>query len=110
MTEPLPEWKPPSDHVFHDYILVLERAIINLRHRIRYSEPVAIDEVHNLMDAIHNIPKMLRNYGGWHIVENIDADLARYDRKWINDDQQDRRTSLLDTLENAKAGDFDGLW
>jgi hypothetical protein len=72
----------PAD-VIHDYMTVLERAILELRMRIRYSYEVTNEEVHDLMDALHNIPQMLRNYSGWHLEENIDADLTRYDEKWV---------------------------
>ena len=109
MSELPPECRRATEEIFHDYILVLERAILELRCRIRYSDSVTIDEVHDLMDALHNIPRMLRNYGGWHVVENIEADLARYDQKWINLDDPDHRPSLMEMLGLAKAGDLDVL-
>jgi hypothetical protein len=104
-----PDWERPADEIFHDYILVLERAILELRCRIRYGETVPIDEVNDLMDALHNIPRMLRKYGGWHVIENINADLAAYDRKWINFEDPDRRPSLMEMLEDARAGELDVL-
>lgn len=109
MSELPPGCQRATEDVFHDYILVLERALLELRCRIRYGDSVTIDEVHDLMDALHNIPRMLRKYGGWHVVENIDADLARYDRKWINLDDPDHRPSLTEMLGHAKAGDLDVL-
>ena len=97
-----------ADDVFHDYLHVLERAIIDLRARIRYDDAVTIDEVHDVLDAIHNIPEMLRDCDGWHVPDNVDADLTRYDTKWLSaDDAAERRHALMDHLQRARAGDYD---
>ena len=95
--------------ITHDYIHVLERAIADLRMRIRYDDGVSIDEVHDLLDAIHNIPRMLRDHGGWHVPENIDADLLRYDRKWMGNGQSTLRKPLMDHLRRAQDGEYDHL-
>ena len=97
---------PPPDTV-NAYTALLEKAILNLRMRLRYGEDVTLDEVHDLLDALHNIPMMLRSYGGWHKEENIDASLARYDERWLNHPGSDFSRSLLDTLRSAQAGEFD---
>lgn len=97
-----------ADDVFHDYLLVLERVIVELRTRIRQDDAVKIAEAHDLMDAVHNIPEMLRNCEGWHVPENIDADLARYDSKWLDvGDKAERRRSLIQHLHRARDGDYD---
>jgi len=98
-----------SDEVLHDYLHVLERAILDLRARIRYDDDVSMDEVHDLLDAVHNIPKMLRDYGGWHVTENIDADLADYDTKWSGKGQATGRKRLIEHLQRARNGDYDVL-
>ena len=98
-----------SDQIFHDYIRVLECAILDMRMRIRYEDDVSLMEVHDLLDAIHNIPIMLRSVGGWHIPENIDADLARYDSKWQGADDSKRRKSLIEHLNRIQAGDYDHM-
>ena len=67
---------------FPEYAKLLEAVILNLRMRIRYCEQVSLHEVHDLMDAIHNIPQMLREADDWHVPSNIDSDLSRYDEKW----------------------------
>jgi hypothetical protein len=72
--------------------------------RIRYDDEVTIHEVHDLLDAIHNIPHMLRDYGEWHVEENIDADMARYDKKWFRHGNAKLRRSLVETLTRIKAG------
>ena len=60
---------------FPEYAKLLEAVILNLRMRIRYGEDVSHHEVHDLMDAIHNIPQMLRETDCWHVPSNIDFDL-----------------------------------
>jgi hypothetical protein len=97
---------PPPDAVAA-YTALLERAILNLRMRLRYGEEVSPDEVHDYLDALHNVPTMLRDYGGWHVEENIDADLAFYDERWLGRPGSELRTSLVETLRRARAGEFD---
>jgi hypothetical protein len=96
-----------SNDIVHDYLHVLERAIIDLRARIRYNDDVSMDEVHDILDAVHNIPKMLRGYGGWFVTENIDADLGRYDTKWSDRGQATMRKRLMDHLQRARDGEYD---
>ena len=69
------------------YLRFLERAIAGLRMRVRYGEEVSADELHDFLDALHNVPTMLRDYGGgggWYVEKNILADLQRYDEKWCS--------------------------
>ena len=96
---------PAPEDVFHDYIRVLELAILDLRARIRYEDDVTIREVHDLLDAIHNIPEMLRSCDGWHVPENINADLAAYDAKWLGVGNARLRNSLVEHLNKVRAGD-----
>ena len=98
---------PAPTNVFHDYIGVLELAILDLRMRIRYEDEVTIPEVHDLLDAIHNIPKMLRSCDGWHVPENIDADLTAYDAKWLGIGNAKLRKSLMERLNDVRAGEHD---
>lgn len=95
--------------VTHDYIHVLERAVLDLRMRIRYGDGVSIEEVHDLLDAVHNIPRMLREYGGWYVPENIDNDLLRYDQKWMSNGESTLRHSLMVHLQRARDGEYDHL-
>jgi hypothetical protein len=101
---------PAPDSVFHDYLIVLHRGILDLRTRIRCADEVTLDEVHDLLDAIHNIPAMLLAHGGWFVPENIDADLARYDSKWSNAGAAKLRSSLLRHLESARARAYDDAY
>jgi hypothetical protein len=98
---------PQLNDVFHDYIRVLELAIRDLRARIRYEDDVTMQEVHDLLDAIHNIPILLRSPGGWYVPENIDSALGRYDAKWIGTGNAKLRTSLMEYLRMVRAGDYD---
>ncbi len=93
--------------VIHDYTCVLERAILVMRMRIRYDDNVTMVEVHDLLDAIHNIPTMLRDYGKWFVPENMDADLARYDDRWLPVGNSKFRMSLLKHLATARSEDDD---
>ncbi len=99
-----------SEHrdITDTYTRVLEQAILHLRMRIRYGEDVSSDEVHDLMDSLHNIPHMIRNCGGWHVPENIDADLAMYDEKWLDRDDGGTRRPLVKLLNDIRNGEHDG--
>ena len=99
--------KSAPEPVFHDYVTVLEYAILELRMRLRYEDDVTLDEIHDMLDAIHNIPTMLRQFGDWHVPDNIDADLERYDAKWLGIGSAELRLGLLKHLERARAGDYD---
>jgi hypothetical protein len=90
-----------------DFLALMERAILQLRMRIRYGEEVSLKEVHDFLHALHNVPTMLRNYGGWHVEENIEADLARYDELWLSQPGSEFRKSLVKTLEDSRQGMFD---
>ena len=89
-----------------EYARLVEIVVLHLRRRIRYGETVSLQEVHDVMDAIHNIPSMLLGVGGWHVPENIDADLKRYDAKWPPEDGVSR-VRLLKTLIEIRRGEYD---
>lgn len=96
----------PSPETVSTYTVLLKWAILELRARIRYADSVSIDEVHDFLDALHNVPIMLLQFGDWHVEENIDADLARYDQKWVGSDNSTLRTSLVETLQKIRAGEL----
>jgi len=91
----------PED-VVQVYSRVLEQALLSLRMRIQYEDEVTMLEVHDLLDAIHNIPQMLRKCSGWHIPENIDRDLLRYDQKWQDVGNAKLRTPMSECLRRAR--------
>lgn len=91
-----------SREVIAVYSKVLEDALLNLRMRLRCGEDVDSQEVHDLMDSLHNIPIMMNSYGGWQVEKNVDADLARYDSKWLSVEGSDLRSSLMKSLERAR--------
>ncbi len=101
----MPTPAPPD--VVHAYTILLERAILQLRYRLRGGDVISADELHDYLDALHNVPTLLRDYGGWHVEENIDAALASYDRRWMGEPDSEMRRSLLDLLRRARAGEFD---
>jgi len=98
---------PAPPDVVHVYTTLLERAILELRFRLRYGDNVSADELHDYLDALHNVPTMLRDYGNWMVEENIDEDLARYDARWVGKADSELRKSLIDLLERCKRGEFD---
>jgi hypothetical protein len=87
-------------------LMLLEQAILGLRMRIRYGEEISLDEIHDFCDALHNIPPMLREHGGWHVEENIESDLAAYDRRWMPQPGSELRKSLVETLNAARRGEL----
>lgn len=97
----------PTPENINAYAALLDHAILNLRMRIRYGEKVSLDEIHDWLDALHNIPEMLRNHGKWHVEENIDWYLAQYDERWIGQPGSELRDSLVETLRRARDGEFD---
>ena len=88
--------------VLRTYLGVLHQPILNARMRIRYGESIEMDELHDLLDAIHNIPEMLSAYGDWYVEENIDNDLRRYDDRWCKPGDTSRRRSLKTAMERAR--------
>jgi hypothetical protein len=99
--------RPAPSDVLKDYTTLLERAILNLRVRLRIGETVTPEELIAYLDAIENIPTMLRHYGGWHVEKNIDWHLAHYDEKWMGQAGSELRSSLVETLKRVRAGEFD---
>ena len=94
--------RSPPSNVSKAYLILLDKAIVNLRMRIRYGENLSNDEIHDLLDAIHNIPEMLHNYGGWFVEGNINQALLRFDERWQKQGSSDFRISLIDALQDAK--------
>lgn len=75
---------------------------MNAAHRRTEAVDSATLRLHDLTDALENVPAMLCAYGQWHVEENIDEGLKRYDKKWFNPDASERKLSLMRALENAK--------
>jgi hypothetical protein len=86
------------------YLVFLARAITRLRMRIRYGEQLTIDEVHDYLDALHNVPALIRGDGEWFTEANIAADLAQYDTRWLRQPGSELRRSLATTLDEARSG------
>jgi len=62
------------------------------------------DQLHDLMDAIENIPEFISEYnghGGWLVEDNIKPYLKSYDDRWGEAENQFRRFSLLNELQTA---------
>jgi len=84
------------------YMAVLSEAVLNARMRIRYGESIDMQELHDLLDAIENIPEMLCAYGNRHVEENIDLCLRSYDERWCQPGSPSLRSSLMQTLDLEK--------
>jgi hypothetical protein len=96
-----------AHHPSCTYTTLLERAIIHLRYRLRSGETISPGELHDYLDALHNVPTMLKNYGNWMIEKNIDQNLAFYDNRWCNKTDSEMRISLLGLLDRIKRGESD---
>jgi hypothetical protein len=99
--------RTPPPEVVGACTALLEWAILNPRMRLRYNDDVTLEEVHDILDASHNVPSMLQRYGGWNVEENIDWHLAHYDEKWMGRPGSELRTSLIEILKRARAGEFE---
>ena len=88
------------------YLAALEHAIVQLRARIRYEEPVSLEEIHDLMDAVHNVPGLLRRESEWFTAENIEKDFSCDDERWTGEPAL-FRTKLLTVVRGA-ASDQNG--
>jgi hypothetical protein len=93
----------PGPDVVNAYTALLERVILNWRLRLRYGEVVSADESHDLLDALRNVPIMLRNYGDWFVEQNVLQDHER----WLKARDSELRISLVETLHRARFGEFD---
>ena len=71
--------------------------------RIRYGEQVAINEIHDYLDALHNVPGLILGEGDWFTEENIAIDLERYDQRWMQKPGSQFRKSLATMLDQARA-------
>ena len=96
-----------SEPIAKAFLALMERAVLSMRMRIRYGKEVSQDEIHDFLDALHNVPTMLREYGGWHVEENIEANLETYDRRWVGQPGSKLRHSLMEFLTAARQGEFD---
>ena len=67
---------------------------------VRYDYGFAKEQLHDLMDAVENIPVFLYAYGGWFNEQNMHQNLVRYDEKWANPESQ-CGASLLATYDRA---------
>lgn len=89
------------------YLKLLERAIIHFRHRLRCDEQISLNEVHDFLDALHNIPSLLLQDCSAEASilsqrrATIQLDLQAYDEKWVHERSDARRlflTGLLDSI------------
>jgi len=92
---------PVGEPQFSSYLYVLYKAILQVRMRIRYGNPMPEDQLHDLMDAVHNIPAFLRQNSGWHVEENVRDDLERYDEKWGDTETEFGHFRLRGELDEA---------
>ena len=76
------EKKLAPEPQFSLYLWVLEQAILYVRTRIRDGDPMPHDQLHDLLDAIENIPTFLREHGDWFVEDNMKAYLEVYDKRW----------------------------
>jgi len=85
---------------FTAYFNLLQRAILAPRMWYRYEWKFSEEQVHDLMDAIENIPNFLYAYGGYFTKENMIEYLERYDSKWLTKASEETKFSLVECLNN----------
>ena len=86
------------------YLEVLRRAILQVRVQIRCDKPMSGDQVHDLMDAVHNIPKFLTQRNDFFTVDVIRQELESYDRKWAASEDDFSLIRILDTALGDGSG------
>gem|GEM_PF-5635548 len=67
---------------------------------IRYGKELSQEQMHDLLDSMHNVPEMLLKYGGWFHEDNIDQDLKRYFERWlVPDDSEDTFEKFMEQVD-----------
>jgi hypothetical protein len=65
------------------YLEVLKRVALYVRLRSRGESRLSDDELHDLMDAIHNVPAALVGEDRWFTPERMrEQEFGDYDEKW----------------------------
>lgn len=79
------------------YLVVLHRALIWGR-LLSNSSAADADHINDLMDAVHNLPELLRT---WETCdeERLQADLRDYSAKWVNKGGVNLVAAFRNTLE-----------
>lgn len=82
------------------YLVVLHRALIWGR-LLSNNNPADADHINHLMDAVHNLPGLLRT---WETCdeERLQADLREYSKKWVSKGGVDLVAAFRNTLEELK--------
>ena len=89
-----------SEPEFSAFLYVIYRAIIQVRYQIRYDEPMSNDQLHDLMDALHNIPTFLREGENGLSKQHILDAIRGYDRKWAHRVQDIKDSCSLENYYN----------
>lgn len=74
----------PED-VLRPHLQLLYAVVLQVRQITRNGplQPAECEIVHDLMDAVHNIPEMLLNYGAWWDETRLCEDrLRQFDERW----------------------------
>ena len=95
-------YNPPSNDVSKIYLEVSGRSLESIRLRSRSSEGLDPDELSDYLHALEALHDMLKCYGGSYVEEYVDAELARYDARWMDAPRGDSRLSLIDLLWEAR--------
>lgn len=84
------------------YLVVLHQALLWGRLLSNHS-PANADHINDLMDAVHNLPLLLRTWEecdeGW-----LQADLKRYTDRWVSKGGVDLVVAFRNTLEDPSGG------
>ena len=81
------------------YLILLHRVAIQVRFCSMGQTRLPDRQLHDLMDAIHNITSLLADYGHYESEASIRASLQRYDDRWTEKDPY--HFSLIRVLNSA---------
>src|SRR5437870_3713566 len=72
----------PDERLTRAYLDLVYWVILFVRVRSRGDDRLSDDHLHDLMDAIHNIPEFLAGTNEWFTPERMREYLAVYDERW----------------------------
>ena len=85
---------------FSAYLSVLNSSVLLPRMWVRYDHEFTKEQLHDLMDAVENIPQFLYSYGGWYNEDNMYKNIERYDEKWATP-KGDTGSSLISVYQSV---------
>ena len=87
--------------ILRAYLDLIREVSLYVRAKSFGADRLPDDQLHDLMDAIHNIPELLTEFGGFFTSESMrEVYLEPYDKRWATVDG----LSLCRTLDESLNG------